>query len=241
MDYKMIIAGYPLYYRFRYERTADYFREFIVPADEKGESVIEASEEYIKWSAKTYDANLPYAEVMSCLSLTSNALIPFGYCSFHSVAVSVNGKGYLFAAKSGVGKSTQYMNLKTLYPENIQVINGDKPFLRFTDGKVIIYPSPWRGKENFGNDIVCELDSIIFLEQAHENTLEKMKPEKAVLKSLKQFLYYPDSEKIIHMVCDLDRRLLTDIPVYLFRNTGDLTSSDLLYKKLLADGDAFYE
>ena len=56
--------------------------------------------------------------------------LPFFNCFlFHGSVVAVNGKGYLFTAKSGTGKSTHTRLWRELLGEAAFMINDDKPFL----------------------------------------------------------------------------------------------------------------
>ena len=242
MYYRIVIDGHPICYEFREEYTADFFSLKPEICEGSCENAIVISKEAVDQYIRQYEASRGYSESINALYMASNVLMDYGYCAFHAVAVRVCGKGYLIAAESGVGKSTQFMNLKKLYPETVEIINGDKPFLQFTDDqRVIIHTSPWRGKERFGSDICSDLDSIIFLKQAKENRLDRLDPKNAVTRSLRKFLYYPDSIDMIKKVCELERRLLNHTPLFSFANTGDLASSELLYKKLLAEGAASYE
>lgn len=242
MYYKMVVAGHTLYYSFHYDRTPEFFGDDIQCCDDYEEPLIRSSEKMIKFTSDRFGTTPLYSEIMCALSLTSNVLLKGNYCSFHSVAFKVNDRGYLLSGKSGVGKSTQYINLKKLYGNRIEIINGDKPILEFKDNqKIIIHPSPWKGKEGFGSDIVCKLDGIIFLKQAKMNRLHRIDPYDAVVKSYGKLLFHPDSADTVHLACELDRKLLEWIPMYEFENTGDLESSKLLFEKLLADGDCLYE
>ena len=241
MYYRIEIDGHSICYSFREEHTVDYFSVKLDVVNDPYDDIIVIPKDAVDQYIRQFESSRGYAECMNALYMASNVLLDAGYCAFHAVALMVNGKGYLIAAESGVGKSTQYMNLKKLYPDVVEIINGDKPFLQFKDDqKVILHTSPWRGKERFGSDLRCELDSIILLRQADENCLTKVDPKNAVVRCLRQFLYYPDSMEVIRKVCNLERRLLNQIPVFMFSNTGDLSSSELLYKKLLAEGAASY-
>ena len=242
MYYRIYIDKNPICFKFREENTLLHFGVTPEVFEGKCTEAISVPQEAVRRYVQQYESSRSYAESMNALYLTSNALLDQGYCAFHAAAVCINGRGFLFAGESGVGKSTQYMNLKRLYPEQVQMINGDKPFLHFhKDESITIHTSPWRGKEGFGSDIICKLDSIILLKQAEENHLVHPQPENVVVRCFKQFLYYADSESVIHQVCDLERILLKHIPVFIYENTGTPASSELLYQQLLENGAASYE
>ena len=231
------IADFSVYYSFKNEETAGYFGPEICTCIDKPKRYITVPDNLIHRYIQANNCNYAYAEYMNTIYVTSNYLLRYNCCSFHSVAVSVNGKGFLLTGVSGTGKTTQYLNLKSLYPKQIKIINGDKPFLKFTNDDIMIHSSPWRGKENYGSDIACRLAGIIFLHQSDHNEIKLLRGEDIAVKSLSMFLYYPDCEETIRKVCELDRRLLNSVPLWFFMNKGNLDSSRLLFQNILNGSD----
>lgn len=237
MYYKIEIAGYPVIYKFRDEETHLYFTDRIAEYDGEVSDPVMVPEELIDKFQKITKCRYSYAEYMNALYMASNTLMKYNCCCLHSVAICVDGKGYLITGVSGTGKTTQYRNLKTLYGERIQIINGDRPFLKFADDGIMIHTSPWRGKEDYGTDIVCKLHGIIFLQQADRNFIFSMRPKDAVFSSLCMFLYNSDQEEYLRKVCELDRMMLKQTPLWYFLNKGDLESSEMLFKAVIDGGD----
>lgn len=114
-----------------------------------------------------------YLESLSILRMLCNELIEYDTVLFHSSAVSFNNKAYLFTALSGTGKTTHIRLLNQYLNNKLIVINGDKPFIRIKDDKVIVYGSPWNGKENYGSNVSFELSSIIKINRSETNRIEK--------------------------------------------------------------------
>lgn len=57
----------------------------------------------------------------------------------HGAVTAVNGAGYMFfTATSGTGKST-HVGLWKKYFDDVEIINGDKPFIRVTGNEVRVY------------------------------------------------------------------------------------------------------
>ena len=84
----------------------------------------------------------------------------------HGSCIAVDGAAYLFTAKSGTGKSTQYLNWRRLFPGEIRMISGDMPILEARgDGSVWVHPSSWNGKERLFGASAAPLGGIVFLEQ----------------------------------------------------------------------------
>ena len=118
-----------------------------------------------------------YCESICLYRDIAEQLPAFDGVVFHGAAVSINEKGVIFTARSGVGKTTHVRLLLENYPENIRVINGDKPIIRKRDGKWRVFPTPWAGKEGMRSDGDAPLSSIVLLERSKENFIEKASPE----------------------------------------------------------------
>lgn len=72
--------------------------------------------------------------------------VPFRTLEMHASVIEHKGRGYLFTAKSGTGKSTQSrMWLESV--EGAHLLNDDNPIVRVLDnGEIRVYGSPWSGK-----------------------------------------------------------------------------------------------
>lgn len=55
------------------------------------------------------------------------ALLPHGRAIIHAVCFVWCGKAWLICAPSGVGKTTHYKQWKRLFPNEVEMLNGDKP------------------------------------------------------------------------------------------------------------------
>ncbi len=91
---------------------------------------------------------------------------------FHGSAVAVNGKAYLFTAKSGTGKTT-HTNLWLKNIDGSYIVNGDKPIIRIIDGEVFVCGTPWMGKERMGCNKCVPLQAVCFLSRGTENEIKK--------------------------------------------------------------------
>ena len=125
----------------------------------------------------------------------------------HAAVIGVGDKAYAFTAKSGTGKSTHIRPWKKLLGDKVYAVNGDKPILRFIDGKLIAYGTPWWGKENWNNNIGVELDSLCFLERAEKNSIEVYPQEAAAPKIMKQILIPKDTLGAIKTLELVDKML----------------------------------
>ena len=131
----------------------------------------------------------------------------------HGVALEYEGKGYIFTAKSGTGKTTHVLQWKKHFGEDkVTIVNGDKPIVRFIDGKVYAYGTPWNGKEHFGTTGRTEVTARCFVDRGEENSIREISTTEAVTRLFTQIM--------LHDSTDLARQLeLVDmffekVPVY---------------------------
>ena len=92
----------------------------------------------------------------------------------HGAAILYKNKAYLFTAPSGTGKSTHIALWKKLLGDEIVILNGDKPFLRWMDGQVMVCASPWRGKEGWGENLTAPLGGIFILRRGETDHVEQI-------------------------------------------------------------------
>lgn len=132
----------------------------------------------------------------------------------HSSSLSYDGKGILFTAPSGTGKSTHVGLWEEHFGKLVSVINDDTPVIRFIGEVPYVCGTPWSGSSDKFNNIEVPLNSIVVLEQSRENRIRKLTPHEALPMVLPRlFMPYFDRllmENVYHI---LDKLLCT-IPVY---------------------------
>ena len=136
--------------------------EFTVSATDD-DLVKEASMSDIKYSDGYLESVVVYRKIAERLPM-------YDACVFHGAVLSLDGKGYAFTARSGVGKTTHTRLWLQQFGERAYYINGDKPIIRFIDGVPMVYGTPWMGKESYGRNTSCPLVGIAFLARGVENT-----------------------------------------------------------------------
>ena len=233
--YGINLAGIHMNCRLRYPELISFFSNYLSTPD-LTEKIIEAGpyEEQICLQQFGLEELGVHTEEKVLAALISDELLFYDRLIFHSAAFILQEKAWLLAAPSGTGKTTQYKNLKTLYPDKVDILCGDNPVLIFEpDRRVIVHHSPWNGKEGYGSERTAELAGIILLEQADTNEMKRLKPVDAVLPVFFQFNTFLKTEQQVHQLFELERRLLAAVPVFLFRNTGNLQSSEMLYREII--------
>lgn len=105
---------------------------------------------------------------------------------FHSSAITVDDRAYLFTAPSGTGKSTHTRLYKEYFGDRFAYVNDDKPFIKIENDSVVVYGNPWTGKHALGNNISAKVNGICKLAQAKKNAIRKMQSDETLLTLLDQ-------------------------------------------------------
>lgn len=142
----------------------------------------------------------------------------------HGAAVAYKGKGYLFTAPSGTGKSTHIRLWKQLLGENVTVINGDKPFLRQQNGQTVIYGSPWRGKEGWGENISAPLGGIFILRRSETDRIEQL-TDLEILNELLSQTIYPDDAENTKRLLELVGKIMEAVPIRALYCTPEISAA----------------
>ncbi len=110
---------------------------------------------------------------------------------FHSSTLDFSGKGILFSADSGTGKSTHTGLWKKYYPDNVRIINDDTPMIRILGDKPYVFGTPWSGKTDINENVCVPLKNIVFLERGLENELVSLDFPSAFQRFIKQSFIMP--------------------------------------------------
>jgi len=113
-----------------------------------------------------------YLETIAVQRKIAEQLFSFDTLLFHGSSIAVDGKGYLFTARSGTGKSTHTRLWREMLGQRAVMINDDKPFLGFDKNVVNVYGSPWNGKHRLGSNLCVPLKAICILERGTENKIQ---------------------------------------------------------------------
>ena len=110
----------------------------------------------------------------------------------HGSVIDCDGRGVIFTANSGVGKTTHTMLWKQVYGDRMRIINGDKPIIRFFDGIPYAYGTPWAGKEKYQCNDRVPLTDLCLIKRSAENRVTSIKPEEALDALMQQIILPSD-------------------------------------------------
>lgn len=137
----------------------------------------------------------------------------------HSSAVKYKNKCYLFSAPSQVGKSTHTRLWKKLY--DVTILNDDKPVIRLSNGKALVYGSPFAGGTYVCEDDFAKLGGIVFVERAFDNSIKEISYREAIPRFLQGTISYLNQDKM-NKVLDILNELFKMTKFYLLScNTDD--------------------
>ena len=215
------------------EFTKRYCMDFL--ANEKPNYTITMTEEDLKNESSNSNNGQVYVneEISALYRKIADLLVKDGVIVFHSSAISVDGSGFLITARSGVGKSTHAKNLSDYIGESFKYINDDKPLLKVNDNDVIVFSSPWNGKERRGNNISAPLRAILFLSRGESNSYRKIvNKEEIYIKMLSQ-IYLPKEKSKREKALIIADKLLKNVNFYEINVTKDIESAKMTYEEII--------
>jgi len=171
------------------------FSVTLTPEDIDFERLKAAREDEIEGNP-TREYSDAYLETLALLRKITEALFDYDTLLFHGSVVAVDGKAYLFTAKSGTGKSTHTRLWREYLGDRATMVNDDKPFLKITENGVLACGSPWMGKHGLGSNIQVPLKAICILERGEENHIRRIHPKDAVYMLLQQSSRPMDAKKL---------------------------------------------
>ena len=189
-EFHIQVAGHTAAVRSLFESTRDYCREYLTEKDAQFTIVIQPEdllheqqllrEEALEEGFRIRHFPDPFLERASIQRKFADFVLSHGTILFHGSAISANGEGYIFAAKSGTGKSTHARLWQQLLVSKAIMINDDKPFLTVTGEQIIVCGSPWSGKHGLDANISVPLKGICFLQRGTETRIRRLSSRDAL-------------------------------------------------------------
>lgn len=232
-DFTIEIAGIRVKMLCEFPYSLGLSRDFVVDSTDH-DIVASTNEKEIDFESTQYPDNIfsrGYCEGV-CLYRAIAEQIPHldGFV-FHGAAVEINGKGVIFTAPSGTGKTTHVSLLMKNYPENIKIINGDKPIIRLIDGEWRVCSTPWAGKEGWKKNTTAPLHAIVIVNRASDNSIEKLSPANCFEEIMGQ-IYLPCNGEARMLTFDLLDRMAANVSFYRLKCNISDGAADTSYNVL---------
>ena len=211
-------------YEFAKEHCQNYLTEGepdltveITPADIEFERVKSAREDEVE-GLPIRNHKEEYLETLAIYRKIAEGMLDYGAFLFHGSAISMDGDGYLFTAKSGTGKSTHTRIWCRMFPERCFVVNDDKPLLLVTDNAVMVCGTPWDGKHRRSTNIMVPLKGLVILERGEDNSIEPITGA-AALPLLLQQSYRPSTPVALSKMLNLLQQAIDKTQLYRLKCT----------------------
>ena len=189
----------------------------------------QSKEHRIFLQTDTLEQVLPQLRLAAFLSPQHLLLNNNGFF-LHAALIDWRGKGILFTAPSGIGKSTQ-AELWAEF-EGAEILNGDKTIIRHQNGQHLAYGSPYAGTSGIYTNRSVPIRAIVTLSQAQENTLQQFSPSNALRKLLQEVIVLPWDPLFINRITELLLDVINEIPVYHLACLPNASAVELLKQTL---------
>ncbi|MBE7036900.1 MAG: hypothetical protein E7403_06380 [Ruminococcaceae bacterium] len=130
----------------------------------------------------------------------------------HASSLAYDGKGLLFSAPSGTGKST-HTNLWTKFVPGTEIVNDDMPIVRLENGIPYLYGAPWSGKNSIHKNIRVPLNAVVFIERNTTSSLSPMDSMEGVWKLI-EAIRKPVVPALAEKNLDIIGKIIEALPVY---------------------------
>ena len=201
--------------------------------DENADFNIGFTENLMENQLDLYDRKVPEAELEYLWMGTAFnvKLLEYNGMFLHSSTVVADGVAYSFSAPCGTGKSTHTSLWLKYLGDRAFILNDDKAAYRCIDGRYYAFGTPFSGKHDINVNTSAELGGICFIEQAQENSIERMDIDSAVPLLFSQTLR-PSNMKRTMMLCDFIDELIQNIPVYKLRCNMDVEAAQIAFETM---------
>lgn len=241
-EFYMKIAGHTAKVTSLFESTPQYFKAYISAdtpefsvavsrediAFEQADLLAEAHRDGFKPRVFTD----PFLERAAIQRAFAEFLFDHDTLLLHGSALAVDGKGYLFTAHSGTGKSTHTRYWQQLLGQRMVMVNDDKPFVTLSEDGVILHGSPWSGKHGLDRNLSVPLRGICLLERGSENRIQRITPAE-MLPMVQKQCYCPLEERKQEAFLVLTEKLTNMVPVWRMACTKDPAAAETAYHAMM--------
>lgn len=147
-------------------------------------------------------------------SLFCDRLYALGGGVLHSSSLSYRGNGLAFSADSGTGKSTHVGLWKQFFPDDVEIINDDKPAIMFDGDQPLLCGTPWSGKTALNLNRQVPLRAIVFIERGTVNSIRRLDAMDSMYRLLGQISRPYYDAALGERAVDFAQRLYESLPIY---------------------------
>ena len=171
----------------------------------------------------------PFLERAAIQRAFGDRLLERDTLMLHGSTVAVDGKGYLFTARCGTGKSTHTRFWREVFGDRAVMVNDDKPFVSLDPGAVTVWGAPWSGKHGLDTNIAVPLQGICILYRGPENRIAPLAPAEAMEMLLHQ-CHCPAGQEA--RIRQLVLKLLERVPLWRMECTKDPEAARMAWEAM---------
>ena len=217
------LAGIPILIRCRFKTNQRFFKDYL--SDREPLLIIEASDYDMERIQKNCDAiaqaqgldsrayHGAYLENNALHERIAGELTAYQVLLMHGSALCMDGQAYIFMASSGTGKSTHARLWREVFGNRVWMINDDKPLLRISEDKVLVYGSPWDGKHRLSSNNSAPLKAVAHLVRGRENLIRPL-PKPSAYQVFRKHTLWPDQPQERTRVLELQKKLIEVVDFY---------------------------
>ena len=112
-----------------------------------------------------------------------------------------------------------------------EILNDDKPAIRYIDGKFYAYGTPWSGKFDESINTKTEVAGITFLSRGNNNEIHRVSGSETMMDFINQTVRPVKKDYMILFMDTLDK-ILTNIPVYRLKCNMSLEAAETSYNAM---------
>lgn len=151
------------------------------------------------------------SNILSLMRL-EDVLLERGSFFLHASLISWKGKGILFSAPSGTGKSTQ-AQLWEIH-EGAEIINGDRAIIRKKEDGYWAYGSPYAGTSGIFKNKKAKIAAIFILKQSPINKVSELKAKDIFKKIFSETSVHASNTHYMEIITKLLLDAVWTIPIY---------------------------
>lgn len=151
----------------------------------------------------------------------------------HSSSIDFKGKGLVFTAPAGTGKSTHVKLWETHMGEAVSVINDDTPIIRLFDGIPYLCGTPWSGSSDKFLNRCVPLTAIIVLQRGIKNEIQRLSKSETTPYLMPRCLMPYFDSTLMNSAIETYEKIITTTPVYLLKCKPDKEAMELVYRSVV--------
>lgn len=177
-----------------------------------------------------------FFEQFAAFRKLGDVLPSFNAVVMHSCLVDAYGEGVAFTARSGTGKTTHMMLWKRLFGQKMSIVNGDKPIVRYIDGELRGYGTPWAGKEGLYENTSVPLKHICQIVRSTKNETIPMSKQEGIILLMQQ-VYMPKDKEMLSKTMEMINLIAEKVKFWKIKCNMEIEAAHVAQKAMFPEKD----